>query len=71
LNYSKKVLFVGFSLAVLYQWSGIISIVTQSGHVISLELSKNNVLLARYTPIGINLAQLIGTFFSFTILTKF
>jgi hypothetical protein len=36
MNYSKKAIFIGFSLAVMYQWTGIISIVTQVGHIISL-----------------------------------
>jgi len=35
MNYSKRAIFIGFSLAVTYQWSGIISIVTQAGHIIS------------------------------------
>lgn len=71
MNYSKRAIFIGFSLAVTYQWSGIISIVTQAGHIISFQFSKHNVLVTRYTPIGINIAQLVGTSLSFIILTKY
>lgn len=69
--YSEKSLFIGITLAIVQQWCGIVSIVTQAGHVISLEFIKIDLNVGRYTPIIITLAQLLGTFMSIAVLKRY
>lgn len=58
-------------MAIVQQWCGIVSVVTQAGHVISLEYAQHNAQIGRYTPIVITLAQLLGTFLSIIVLKRY
>jgi hypothetical protein len=71
LPYGGKALVIGITLAISQQWCGIVSVVTQAGHVISLEFSQYDTQIGRYTPIVITLAQLLGTFLSIAVLKKY